>query len=76
MRDPPAARCSIPKRPAPASDGRIDARDLDNYGAALEKYANCWRSHYQAVATLARGLQAAVKVREDAADKALAAAKI
>jgi hypothetical protein len=74
MRKPPAPRCVLPKRPAPI-DGRIDTRDLDNYSKALEAYSKCWRSNWQASTTLVGALQSAVKVREDAADKAVAAAK-
>lgn len=74
MQKPRPPRCALPKRPA-LVDGRIDARDLDAYSAALEAYSKCWKMNYQAASTLVLGLQSAVKVREDAADKAVAAAK-
>jgi hypothetical protein len=74
MKKPRSARCALPARPT-AIDGRIDTRELDAYGKALEAYSNCWKQNYQAATTLVLGLQSAVKVREDAADKAVAAAK-
>jgi hypothetical protein len=74
MQKPRAPRCALPKRPTPI-DGRLDTRELDAYSTALEVYSNCWKQNWKAATALVVGLQSAVKVREDAADKAVAAAK-
>lgn len=74
MRKPRDPRCALPRRPV-WIDGRVDARELDAYSKALEAYSNCWKQNWQAATALVVGLQAAVQVREAAADNAVAAAK-